>query len=235
MLSLRPGPRRWHGDATSRHGPGSANLPPRPGRAQRAGTGWAGGLGSRGGGVATIYPSMASSTSCLIPLPSNTASCEAPASNTALNPKVASCLAALTWVQGQWQLRGCCGPPTPRRGGGTYVDGAIAEAVHNPLVASPRLCAGQWPDPNGGGGHRGVAGRGPRGAPLCPCPRQEGPHCVPEPFASALTSARLSGVSLCPPRRPPAPLRGSFGEQRAEGQWVPPRLGVLPADTPGQG
>lgn len=39
---------------------------------------------------------------------------------------------------------------TPRRGGGTYVHGAVTEAVHNLLVTSPRLRAGQWPDPKGG-------------------------------------------------------------------------------------
>lgn len=120
-------------------------------------------------GVRGTHPSMASSTSCLIPLPSNTASCEAPASNTALKPKVASCLAALTW--GQRRLRGCRSPPrtpTPRRGAGTYVDGAVTEAVHNLLVASPRLCAGQWPDPNVGcgRGHKRVAAWGPWGALL---------------------------------------------------------------------
>lgn len=58
--------------------------------------------------------------------------------------------------------------PTPRRGGDTYVDGAVTEAVHDLPVTSPRLRAGQWPDPNGGGGqgHRGVAARGPWGALL---------------------------------------------------------------------
>lgn len=40
--------------------------------------------------------------------------------------------------------------PTPRRGGGTYMDGAVPKAVHNSLVTSPRFRAGQWPDPKGG-------------------------------------------------------------------------------------
>lgn len=119
-------------------------------------------------GVRGTHPSVASSTSCLIPLPSNTASCEAPASNTALKPKVASCLAwgQLTW--GQRRLRGCRSTPEPRRGAGTYVHGAVTEAVHNLLVTSPRLRAGQWPDPNVGcgWGHRGVAAWGPWAALL---------------------------------------------------------------------
>lgn len=104
MLSVRHGPRRWHSDATSRHSPGSAKAPERPGEGRTEG--W----GPRG--LPRTHPSMASSTSCLIPLPSNTASCEAPASNTALKPKVASCLAALTWPWGQRWLRGCRSPPS---------------------------------------------------------------------------------------------------------------------------
>lgn len=40
--------------------------------------------------------------------------------------------------------------PTPPRGGGTYLDGAVTEAMHNLLVTSARLRAGQWPDPKGG-------------------------------------------------------------------------------------
>lgn len=100
------------------------HLPAQPRQCRPAGEAWTGaaqwgeqeGWGPRGG-LAGTHPSIASSTSCLIPLPSNTASCEAPASNTALNPKVASCLAALTWVQGRWGLRRCRrhhGPPVGR-------------------------------------------------------------------------------------------------------------------------
>lgn len=62
----------------------------------RKGPAWGGWRVGVRRGLSETHPSMASSTSCLIPLPSNTASCEAPASNTALKPKVASCLAALT-------------------------------------------------------------------------------------------------------------------------------------------
>lgn len=113
---------------------------------------------------------MASSTSCLMPLPSNTASCEAPASKTALNPKVASCLAVFTWGRWGWWvfffLGGVHGSRTPW-GGRTYVDGAVAQAVHHPPVPSARLGAGQRPDPNVGG-HRGGTVWGP---PLRPWTR----------------------------------------------------------------
>lgn len=75
-------------------------------RCSAGSVGWAGVCG----GLNRTHPSIASSTSCLIPLPSNTASWEVPASNTALNPKVASCLGALTWARGWWQLRGSRSP-----------------------------------------------------------------------------------------------------------------------------
>lgn len=147
------------------------------------------GWGAQGG----AHPSIASSTSCLIPLPSKTASCEAPASKTALNPKVASCLAALTWDGGGGS--GWVGgdhSPWPPWGGGTYVDGAVAQAVHHPPVTSACLCAGQWPDPNRGvRGDTEVSPPGDPGEPRCaPGPGEAGaasdPCHVPKPTASPL-------------------------------------------------
>lgn len=104
------------------------------------------------GGFGGAHPSIASSTSCLMPLPSNTASCEAPASKTALNPKVASCLAALTWGRWRWVFFfwGEVHSSWTPWGGRTYVDGAVAQAVHHLPVPSARLRAGQRPDPNVG-------------------------------------------------------------------------------------
>lgn len=128
-------------------------------------------------------------------------------------------------------------PPLPRTpwGGGTYMDGAITEAVHHPPVTSPRLRAGQWPDPNGGGWggtQRGVAAWGPRGAPQCPCPGQERcwslpcPRalCAPPPYLST-TLRRVSLPATGPSRSAPGLLWGTEG-RRAVGWWVPPSWGT---------
>lgn len=56
-------------------------------------------------------------------------------------------------------LGGVHGSLTPW-GGGTYVDGAVAQAVHHLPVPSARLRAGQRPDPKVGG-HRGGTVWGP--------------------------------------------------------------------------
>lgn len=173
MLSLRHGPRLWQRDATSRHHPSNADILVPP--------------GFRVVGIWGAHPSTASSTSCRMPLPSKTASCEAPASKTALKVKVASCLAALTWAWGWWWLRRGSQSPAPPWGGGTYVDSAVAQAAHHVLVTSTCLCAGQWSDPDWGtGGHTEVAQRGD----------PQGSHCDTALGVTTDLSTTLRRVSL---------------------------------------
>lgn len=64
------------------------------------------------------------------------------------------------------------------------MDGAVPEAVHNSLVTSPRLRAGQWPDPKGEvwTGTQRCRCVGTLVSPAVTSP-QAGSSCrVPEPF-----------------------------------------------------
>lgn len=135
---------------------------------------------------------------------------------------------------------GAAAPPGPQLEGDTYMDGAITKAVHNTPVTSLCLCAGQWPDPNcvGWDGDTEVSLYGDHGESHCaPAPGRSktGPHCIPEPSTSPLTSAPLSSVSLCLPQGRPAPLWGSFVEQGAVGHRVPPGWGTCPQAPQGPG
>ena len=114
------------------------------------------------------------------------------------------------------------------------MDGAITEAVHNPPVSSPRLCAGKRPDPNGRGewmGAQRYCCKGtPRGALLCPCPGQEGPQRVPEPFASPPLPQHHSQACISAHHRARLLLSGAPLGNR--GQWGG---GCPPAGAPAHG
>lgn len=89
----------------------------------------------------------------------------------------------------------------PQWGGGTYVDGAVTEAVHNPLISSPRLCAGKWPDPNGRGEWMEAQRYCCKGTPGEPCyppaPGRRVPSVSPSPLHPLpYLSTTLRRVSL---------------------------------------
>lgn len=186
-------------------------------------------------GVRGTHPSVASSTSCLIPLPSNTASCEAPASNTALKPKVASCLAwgQLTW--GQRRLRGCRSTPEPRR-----------ELALTCTAPSPRLCTTCWSPRRvsvqvsgrtlmwGVDGDTEVSLHGDPEQPCCDlASRRKVPAAsLPSPFVSPYLNTTLRRVSLPSTgrsRSSPGLLWGTEGS-RVVGA---PRLGGSARGHPG--
>lgn len=156
MLSVRRGRRRWHSDATSRHSPSSANGPERPG------VGWMEGWGPRDSpvrGQLHQLPHPAAFEHSLLRGAGVEHGAEAKGG---IVPGLGTAYLGTAAAQGVPQH-----PRTPP-GAGTYVHGAVTEAVHNLLVTSPRLRAGQWPDPNVGcgWGHRGVAAWGPWAALL---------------------------------------------------------------------
>lgn len=124
-------------------------------------------------------------------------------------------------------------PPTagPQQGGGPYMDGAVAEAVHNPPVPSPRLRAGQWPDPNGVCGVHGSMGT--PGSPAVPVPWAGGSpmcpqaHCVP-----SYLSTTLRRVSL-PTAGSPCSSPGLLWEQGQRDGGCSPGRGGMPMGIPG--
>lgn len=114
------------------------------------------------------------------------------------------------------------------------MDGAVTEAVHNLLVTSPRLRAGQWPDPDGGGwtGTQRCRCMGTLGSPAVTLPQAR--RFLPRsrsPSVSPYLSTTLRRVSLPSTgrsRSSPGLLWGTEGG-RVVGA---PQLGALPAGTP---